>query len=288
MKLNSGIPSAASMPVLVEDSERSQDETVLASYSGEAFQRSGIRLSVDQQCRLFNMFDTDICKGHYRRNVNVPLSIEDEAVFKQPGHGADTYGEIMPESFLEVLWRSGATSRERFYDLGSGTGKLAAIAWLTGMRATGIELSRARSELAWQMQARLESRFAEASKSTEKCSFPKIRTGGLKYLCGSIFDVDFTDADVVFFSSVMFNKYQVSRVATIARWMKPGSRIISFHDLSNLGADYDFPEFKLLGEIYVATSWKAESCWFVHEVVDNPPEGELRPQDLIHPNNWNG
>ena len=110
-------------------------------------------------------------------------------------------GYLRTQSFLEVLWRSGATSRERFYDLGSGTGKLAAIAWLTGMRATGIELSRARSEIAWQMQARLESRFSEASKSTETCSFPKIRTGGLKYVCGSIFDVDFTDADVVFFSS---------------------------------------------------------------------------------------
>ena len=31
MKLNSGIPSAASMPALVEDSDRSQDETVLAN-----------------------------------------------------------------------------------------------------------------------------------------------------------------------------------------------------------------------------------------------------------------
>lgn len=283
MKHETSIPSVAS----IQDSCH-EDEIVLANYTGTVFFPSGIRLSVDQQCRLDSLFDTDICKGHYRRILHVALSSEDAVMFAHPGFGdSDTYGEIRPESFLEVLWKLGARPGERFYDLGSGTGKLAAIAWLTGLTATGIELSCARSEIAWQLLSQLENHFAEGTKFSGKSSFPKAKPGGLNYICGSMYDVDFTDADVVFFSSVMFTKGLVARMVTIARWMKPGSRIISYHDLANLGAAGSFPELKLLGEINVSTSWNAASCWLVHEVVANPPQAERSQSDLITPNQGN-
>jgi len=269
------------MSILVEDSDcqnsaQEEVETLLADYSGTAFFPSGVELSVEQQLCLHSLFDEDICKGHYRKNVHVHTSTEDKAVFEQLGFkGADTYGEMLPESFLEVLWKLGAKPGERFYDLGSGTGKLAALAWVAGLTATGIELSRARSQVAWQTLARLESTFGENSEFSGKWRFPAIKAGGLKYICGNIFDIDFLDADIVFFSSVTFSKCLVTRMANIARWMKPGSRIVSFHDLAELAS---FPEFKLLGVMYVTCTWFVGSCWFVHEVISNPSEDEwIRP-----------
>merc|ERR1711933_233164 len=58
----------------------------------------------------------------------------------------DTYGEVLPEGILKILWRLGAKPGDHFYDLGCGPGKMVALAWMLGLRATGVELSRARWE----------------------------------------------------------------------------------------------------------------------------------------------
>jgi len=61
-----------------------------------------------------------------------------------------TYGEVLPETVAAMLHRLGARAGQRYYDLGSGTGKTAALAWLLGLDATGVELVSAR----WRSFAR--------------------------------------------------------------------------------------------------------------------------------------
>ena len=50
------------------------------------------------------------------------------------------YGELSAASVVESLALAHVRRGERFYDLGSGGGKVVAMAWLLGLRATGVEL----------------------------------------------------------------------------------------------------------------------------------------------------
>lgn len=243
------------------------DSVVLASYTGPVFYPSGLRLSALQQCHADDIL-SEIYRHCYRRNVRCELSPEDKLTFQDLRYEhADTYGEVMPESFLEMLWKVGAKPGECFYDLGSGTGKLLLLAWLVGLRVRGIELSRARAEVAWRSISEIKARFEIGSPLM--ASFPQLVPGALECSCNSLFDVDFSDADLVLFSSVMFSSTMVAKMASKARGMKPGSRIISKHNLENLGEAGIFPEFRLVGEIQLDTTWKSASGWMVHEVSGN-------------------
>jgi hypothetical protein len=99
-------------------------------------------------------------------------------------------------------------------------------------------------------------------------------------------EVDFTDADVIFVSSIMFTGKMVAKIAMIARWMKRGSKIVSFHNIANLKSNGEFPEFQEIGECHLPTSWKETSCFRVHEVVGSPPSTECRPEFLKRPNEF--
>merc|ERR1719171_425367 len=127
------------------------------------------------------------------------------------------YGEITPDGVLEMLCRVHAQPGERYYDLGSGTGKTAAIAWLQGMHATGVELSKVRWDLGCKALDRLRNKSAAA--------------GQLRFIHGSFMDVDISDADVVFADSVLFNHHMMSALSNMASFMKPGARIVSAQEL---------------------------------------------------------
>lgn len=249
------MPTATSNDV---DKQSMEDfeEVVLADYSKEAFYPLGIQLSAIQQCNLSDSLEELYGRG-WRKRSHGKLSAGDKVTFADERYpGTDTYGETMPESFLEVLWRVGARQGERFYDLGSGTGKLISIAWLLGLRSTGIELSHARCEKAWLRLAQLETCVSKSGVAVPLA-------GGLDCRCQSMMDVDLSDADIVFFCSTMYPRAMVSEVAKIASQMKPGSRIISYHNFDGFGK-----QFKEVGKICVATSWIDKSLMLVHEVQD--------------------
>src|SRR5438046_2754042 len=70
------------------------------------------------------------------------VSLRERAMLKLQQHRAATYGEILPESFLQMVQAAQPKEGEVFFDLGSGTGKpvfLAALAFPFS-RAVGIEL----------------------------------------------------------------------------------------------------------------------------------------------------
>jgi SAM-dependent methyltransferase len=183
----------------------------------------------------------------------------------------------MPHGVLDMLWRVGARPGDRFYDLGSGSGKVVATAWMAGLHATGVELSHARWDVSREAVLAL-SKMDQAGDmpqggKTSPLGIPARVRSGLDFVWGSCFDLDFTDADVIFVSSVMFSQLMLDELATIARWMKPGSRIISFKLLPG-------PEFEKIGEFCQPTSWSLETPWWVQEVVFNPPVTQARPEKL--------
>lgn len=199
----------------------------------------------------------------------VPLSEDDSAAFQEDAGGmsryASDYGEMLTEGALQVLHTAGVQPGQRFYDLGAGAGKMVALAWMEGLNATGVELSHFRWDASCQAIAHLHDCHAADA--------PESAVGSLSYVHGSMFDLDFTDADLVFISSVMFSVRMMARIAETARWLKVGSRIVSHYALPG-------PEFRELGDFQAATTWKIDKVWRMQEVVENPPPTEGRPSGL--------
>mmetsp|Transcript_7466 Transcript_7466/g.23722 ORF Transcript_7466/g.23722 Transcript_7466/m.23722 type:complete len:300 (-) Transcript_7466:363-1262(-) len=279
------IPGGGSSEHPLAGSDVAQRPFVLVPYCGRSLcQPGGVRFTEAGQAQIASLIGRAFASS-LGQCLHVELSSEDVQSFAEDGSscGADTYGELKPEGFLDMLWRVGARPGDRFYDLGSGTGKLAALAWLAGLRSTGIELSSAR----WEVSCHAVEELQRMSTGQIPCGgrscssgLPTRSKGGLDYIRGSMLELDFSDADVLFVSTVMFTQAMVAKVARIARWMRPGSRIVSFHNLARLDKIELFEEFEQIGEVVEPTSWKDATCFQVVQVVHNPEPSQERPPHL--------
>mmetsp|Transcript_66183 Transcript_66183/g.145171 ORF Transcript_66183/g.145171 Transcript_66183/m.145171 type:complete len:252 (-) Transcript_66183:59-814(-) len=123
-----------------------------------------------------------------------------------------TYGEILPEGFLSILQCVGARAGERFFDLGSGTGKTVVLASLHGLNSTGIEVAPSR----WQTSCR---------------GLQKMKSLGIRplptFVRGSFANVDFKDANIIFMNSVTFPEELLEQVAKIAECLNPSAKIVT-------------------------------------------------------------
>mmetsp|Transcript_118069 Transcript_118069/g.333924 ORF Transcript_118069/g.333924 Transcript_118069/m.333924 type:complete len:301 (-) Transcript_118069:7-909(-) len=271
---------------IAEESDGDDDEYVeplsRSLYSGAPLAVGGVQLSASAQHAAVKLLSAAYADLMGARQL-MGLDQDDEKAFAQEGiplGGADTYGEMLPEGILDILWRVGAKSGERFYDLGSGAGKAATLAWLVGMRVTGIELARSRWEASRDAVARLaELRLDESLSPGRQASQAIVNEGsvaGLDFVCGNACDLDFTDGDLVFVPSVLFPDWMVANLAATAQRMKPGSRIVSYKAFPGTA-------FKQVGEISEPTTWKHRTRWLVQEVVgtastaDDMLTRDLRP-----------
>merc|ERR1712194_592216 len=98
----------------------------------------------------------------------------------------------------------------------------------------GVELSQARWEVSRKFVADLDSqdnnmRIPSCDCAEDSELVPRRVGIGLDFVRSSFLDVDFTDADIIFVCSVVFSNDLVAELAQISRWMKPGSRIVSYH-----------------------------------------------------------
>merc|ERR1719183_2170857 len=135
---------------------------------------------------------------------------------------------------MELLRQVGAKPGMKYYDLGSGTGKTVFAAWLAGLNATGVEL--------------VGSRFNTACQAVAKAKHlgnKKNNVGpDVKFLHASLFDTDFSDADIIFSDSAYFSKDMMLRLGKLGRRLAPGTKIISADGFP--GEGYQF-ERKVLG-----------------------------------------
>mmetsp|Transcript_107714 Transcript_107714/g.214043 ORF Transcript_107714/g.214043 Transcript_107714/m.214043 type:complete len:293 (-) Transcript_107714:228-1106(-) len=267
-------------------SEASNRGRTLAEYAGCALRPGGIKLSEPAQVAALDMLSSAY-DGRLFVCPHDEISPDDKAAFAEDvgsSRGADTYGELDLIGFLDMLWRVGAKPGARFYDLGAGSGKLVAMAWLAGLHATGIELSEGRWAASQSALTELVDLVSKAALPLGGADgLPAMCESGISFLHSSFFKVDFTDADLVFVASTMFTKSMVAKIAELARWMKPGAVIVAYHGLHDLGRFGQFPELVEIGEIIERTSWCLDTCWRVHEVLHAPAESEQRPQHLRQP-----
>lgn len=250
---------------VAEDSEEDDDIRPLSTklYAGSPLVAGGVRLSPHAQHAAVALLDeayADLTSGQRLMG----LADDDAKTFAQEGVplAAGTYGEMLPEGVLDVLWQVGCKPGDRFYDLGSGAGQAVFLAWAAGLRATGVELAPTR----WQASEGARQRLLQLERSQAFPSgsefLPQHAPGGADFVCGNALEIDFTDGDILFLASVVFTECMVAKLAETARRMKPGSRIVSYKGLPGV-------EFKTLGLIFEPTSWNLRTSWSVQEVISS-------------------
>lgn len=172
-------------------------------------------------------------------------------VYNASGDGAaSVYGEIQPEAVLDMIKITGAKEGQKYYDLGSGYGKTVVLAWLLGLNATGVELAAPRWEASCDALNRAPSVGVSGSGN------------GIDFVRASFFDVDFTDADLVFMDSVMFSEETMKDLARACHHLRPGTKIVSSH------MGLPGPGFKKLGTLKGKVSWtQRKSRWTIQSVL---------------------
>lgn len=172
-----------------------------------------------------------------------------QEVYNASGDASESiYGEIQPTAVLEMMQITGVKEGQKYYDLGSGYGKTVVLAWLLGLNATGVELATERWESSCEALHRASSVTSGAGN-------------GVNMIHASFFDVDFSDADLVFMDSVMFSEDTMKQLAKRILHLRVGTKIVSSH------MGLPGPGFKKLGEMKGKVSWThRESRWTVQEV----------------------
>lgn len=158
---------------------------------------------------------------------------------------ADIYGEVLFDSFYQILKEAKPKKGEVFYDLGSGVGKPALITYLNFdfSKTIGVEKAEDLYQAAKGVLNRLE-------KSDKKIDF----------VHADFKDFDFSDGDVIFMNSYtyfyyeIYNKYFLEKLAQL----KKGARIITTRMTIN------FPIFAVRQVGPYGFSWGDEFV-YIHE-----------------------
>lgn len=201
--------------------------------------------------------ETDAEELHARKDVHNTTGDAAEGI----------YGEIQPDAVLEMFRMTGVKEGQKYYDLGSGYGKTVVLAYLMGLNGTGIELAEKR----WQSSCNALHRAPAVGVTGPG--------NGVNFVQASFFDVDFSDADLVFMDSVMFSDDTMKGLAAAARHLRPGSQIVSSH------FGLPGPGFLKLGTLEGAVSWTSrKSRWTIQAVTAEAASFENGPgKPAAHP-----
>lgn len=132
-----------------------------------------------------------------------------------------TYGEINPDTFIDMIELVSPKPGEVFYDLGSGTGKAVFCAALLNdwKKCGGVELLPALHEAA-QNLAQVFENMPEVKKLYPSRSYL------FSFLNQDFNQVDFSDADVVFLHATTFGQPNWDNLKAKLNKLKPGTRAI--------------------------------------------------------------
>lgn len=111
------------------------------------------------------------------------------------------YGEVVPDSFYELMIDINPEPGQVFYDLGSGTGKAVFLAhWMFDFkRAVGIELVDTLYEASEKNLKRYNS---EIRRTIAK----EVQDKQIEFFKGDFLKYDLSDADVIFMNSTCFQE----------------------------------------------------------------------------------
>lgn len=132
------------------------------------------------------------------------------------------YGEVVPDSFYEIIKDLQPQPGQVFYDLGSGTGKAVFLAHLLFefSRSIGIELV----ESLYQSSADLLKRFEQEIKPGIA---DKLENKTMEFIHGDILEADLRDADIIFMNSTCFQDDLMIALEQKLEVVRPHAHIIS-------------------------------------------------------------
>jgi SAM-dependent methyltransferase len=167
------------------------------------------------------------------------------------------YGEVLLDDFVDMLNGVGAQAGQHFYDLGSGLGQLVLIAGLLGLDATGVEVVNQRHQQACAVVRQAEEEGVGHDH------------GSINFIHDSFYNVDFSDADIVFVNSVLFSDDMMSTISEKAQTMKHGAHIISYLSLpAHDGANNHIGTwFRKAKSISMKTTFSSGTPWQKYTVV---------------------
>ncbi len=182
------------------------------------------------------------------------LSFEARKKFEFYDRGL-TYGEIVPDSFYEMLKEADPKKGEVFYDLGSGSGKavIAAALFFPFSKAIGIELLE---DLYNGSQYVLERFKKEIQPHLTQEIIPTIQFFHQDFL-----DFDFSDGDIVFAHATCFHDGQIRRLFHKFDTLKKGARLLLVSKSISLSS------FKLVKSGEYPLSWGKATLHLYEKIV---------------------
>eukprot|EP00929_Paragymnodinium_shiwhaense_P102484 TRINITY_DN65686_c0_g1_i1.p1 TRINITY_DN65686_c0_g1~~TRINITY_DN65686_c0_g1_i1.p1 ORF type:complete len:292 (-),score=44.67 TRINITY_DN65686_c0_g1_i1:73-948(-) len=175
----------------------------------------------------------------------------DEEMREKAGR-AHVYGELQPLKQLSFLKRLQLPAGAKFYDLGAGVGKVAAMAYMLGLNATGLELSEGRV----------------AAGCTAYTALRGAGSGTLDIKVADILRYDWSDADFVYTNSIMFGREIHHHMSKIARALPEGTRLASAYGFDD--AEDMPPSFRTVEEISIPEIQEVDLTFIVQERIGPP------------------
>jgi precorrin-6B methylase 2 len=132
-----------------------------------------------------------------------------------------TYGEINPDTFVEMLAVVQPQPGEVFYDLGAGAGKAVICAAMANDwgKCCGVEI------LPGLVKASQQALIEFEKSPTVQKLFPN-RKFNIQFLQEDVLKVDLTDADVIFLHATTFGQPMWDNLKARLLDLKAGSRVI--------------------------------------------------------------
>lgn len=212
----------------------------------------------------------DAYQGHFwkERRGAAGLSSQDAKMWAanaSNGHpNAATYGEMDPVSVKELLQKVSAKPGEKYYDLGAGDGKTVMVAWLMGLDATGVELVPNRFQASCEALQRLKKVPAPATASKQ-----------LRFFQGSVTNLDFADADILFVQNLCFDWELTKNITRAAKAMRKGARILSYSSLP--GSSF----LRTVGNFEIRANYQETPItWTIQEKVTEPNADDANSEKL--------
>jgi SAM-dependent methyltransferase len=155
-----------------------------------------------------------------------------------------TYGEVMPESFAELLSAASPAEGEVFLDLGSGTGKATFMAAMSFpfSRVVGVELLPGLGDLARELLARYDTEFRP--RLPEQRQHQRI-----EFIDGDFLQQDLSAVDIVFAHATCFSPELIAQLGKKLEELKPGARVIV------AGHTINTPALKFLAMKIMKADW---------------------------------
>lgn len=255
-------------------------------------QGSGSRLAAVEHLlqELFHWFDGYDCTAKELKSLDNAVKPRGWISRQLVGPEASVYGEVLPEGVQAVLDEIEAemplSHEDVFYDLGSGTGKVAIQAALVTpcRRVVGIELAATRHQHAIRALKEaqcLESPHAKHQRGSEPSLLSQLvrkwETKALELLQGDITEPSYHDATHLFAASTTWPDSLLTAIATNLCTKVPGVK--TFSTLREI-EDEDLeahPEIFLWRKIKVDVSWTDSAEMHIYK-FDFTRRGSGKPE----------